>query len=133
MAYLLDTHVLIWFRADPAQLGEKTISLIREPTTACILSSVSALELAQLTYKGRLTLSQPVDKWFEDSLRRFCFRKSDMDHRIAVEAYQLPGSFHPDPADRLLVATARLEGFTLLTADRRILEYPSAKTFDARL
>jgi PIN domain nuclease of toxin-antitoxin system len=133
MAYLLDTHVLIWFRADPTQLGEKTLSLIREPTTHCMLSSVSALELAQLSFKGRLTLPMPVDKWFEDSLRRFRFKKFDMDHRIAVAAYHLPGNFHPDPADRLLVATARLEGVTLLTADRRILEYPSAKTFDARL
>ena len=132
MAYLLDTHVLIWFRADPIRLGKKILGLIRQPETECFLSSVNALELAQLTHKGRLTLPQPVDQWFEDSLRRFLFKKSDMNHRIAAEAYQLPGSFHPDPADRLLVATARIEGFTLLTADRRILEYPSAKTIDAR-
>lgn len=132
MSYLLDTHVLVWYRADPARLGEGTLDLIRQPETDCILSSVSALELAQLTHKGRLTLPQPVDQWFEDSLRRFRFRRSDINHRIAAAAYQLPGSFHPDPADRLLVATARLEECTLVTADRRILDYASVKTLDAR-
>ncbi len=132
MNYLLDTHVLVWFRADPTRLGQETLDLIQQPETVCFLSSVSALELAQLTYKGRLTLPQPVDEWFEDSLRRFRFRRSNIDHTIAAAAYQLPGSFHPDPADRLLVATARLQDLTLLTADQRILEYPSARTQDAR-
>jgi len=132
VAYLLDTHVLVWFRADPDELGKMTLSRIRQPETNCILSSVNALELAQLTHKGRLTLPQPVEEWFEDSIRRFRFKRFDMNHRIAAAAYQLPGDFHPDPADRLLVATARLEGLTLLTADRRILEYPSVKTWNAR-
>lgn len=131
MAYLLDTHVLVWFRAHPTRLGKKTLDRIRKPETNCILSSVSALELAQLSHKGRLTLPQPVEEWFEDSIRRFHFRHLDMNHHIAAAAYQLPGEFHPDPADRLLAATARLEGLTLLTADLRILEYPWVKTWDA--
>jgi PIN domain nuclease of toxin-antitoxin system len=78
--YLLDTHVLVWFRADPARLGPKTLKLMQQPDTVCVLSSISALELAQLTHKERLTLPQPVDEWFEDSLRRFRFRKSEIDH-----------------------------------------------------
>ena len=52
--------------------------------------------------------------------------------KIAAEAYRLPGEFHRDPADRILVATARLESWTLLTADRRILDYPHVRTKDAR-
>ena len=49
-----------------------------------------------------------------------------------LESYALPGSFHPDPADRLLVATARVHGLTLLTADKRILRYSKVRSMDAR-
>jgi PIN domain nuclease of toxin-antitoxin system len=53
-------------------------------------------------------------------------------HEIAMEGYALPGAFHRDPADRILVATARRDGLTLVTADDRILAYPHARTQDAR-
>jgi PIN domain nuclease of toxin-antitoxin system len=55
-----------------------------------------------------------------------------MSHEVATEAYALPGSFHRDPADRLLVAAARRSGLTLVTADDRILAYPHVHTQNAR-
>ena len=55
-----------------------------------------------------------------------------MDDAVAIEAYALPGRFHADPADRLLVATARVHGLTLVTADKRILKYPEVRVIDAR-
>jgi PIN domain nuclease of toxin-antitoxin system len=59
-------------------------------------------------------------------------RRIDVDHQIAIEAYKLPGRFHKDPADRLLVATGRLRDLTLVTAAERILAYRSVRTLDAR-
>jgi PIN domain nuclease of toxin-antitoxin system len=55
-----------------------------------------------------------------------------MDDAVAAEAYALPGQFHADPADRILVATARLRGLRLMTVDERILEYASVRSIDAR-
>jgi PIN domain nuclease of toxin-antitoxin system len=60
------------------------------------------------------------------------FHSSSIDHRIAAEAYSLPGEFHKDPADRLLVATARVLGAALVTPDELILAYPYVRTLDAR-
>ncbi|MFM9197801.1 MAG: PIN domain-containing protein [Planctomycetia bacterium] len=59
-------------------------------------------------------------------------RSIDVDHRVAIEAYKLPGRFHKDPADRMLVATARINDLTLVTADERILAYREVRSLDAR-
>jgi len=59
-------------------------------------------------------------------------RIKSLTHEMAIEAYALPGAFHRDPADRVLVAAARLQGWTLLTADDRILEYRDVRSLDAR-
>lgn len=67
-----------------------------------------------------------------DCLNLFNCVETPITLRIAAEAYRLPGEFHLDPADRLLVATARIENWTLLTADRRILDYPHVRSVDAR-
>lgn len=132
MTYLLDTHVVIWFRASPENLGPGSIRLLENPTTSCALSAVSALEIAQLVHRGRLVLPGPTLHWFSESIARFGGPCVPLTPEIAAEAYSLPGSFHPDPADRILAATARLQGFVLLTADQRLIECPSFRTRDAR-
>lgn len=130
--YLLDTHVFNWFRIAPEKLGPKTLAQLTAARTRCAISVVGALEVAQLVYKGRLVLPCDVEIWMHECCRLFQCRERPLTARIAAEAYRLPGDFHPDPADRLLAATARMENFTLLTADRRILEYPHVSTADAR-
>ena len=132
MSYLLDTHVLLWFRIQPDQLGPKTLELLSQRENAVSISVITALEIAQLTFKKRITLPGPPETWFEESLRHFNTRALPLTPLISAEAYRMPEPFHPDPADRLLVASARLANSTLITADRRILDYSEVRTLDAR-
>ena len=131
MSYLLDTHVILWFRLEPERLGAKSLKLLSKRQTKIAISAVSALEIAQLVYKGRIEIGQPVDQWFQESLRLFGCRASTLSPEISATAYSLPEPFHSDPADRILVATALDAKQTLLTADRRILQSGIGRTFDA--
>ncbi len=132
MRYLLDTHVFNWFRITPRELGKSTLALLETPTTLAAISVISTLEVAQLVFSGKLALPCDVELWMRQARDLFNAPEAALSSRIAAEAYCLPGEFHRDPADRLLVATARLENWTLLTADRRILAYPHVRTKDAR-
>jgi len=132
LSYLLDTHVLLWFRIQPDQLGPKTLKLLSNRKNELTISVISALEIAQLSFKNRITLPKAPDVWFEESLRHFNTRAHPLTPEISAEAYHIPEPFHPDPADRILVASARLGNHTLITADRRILDYSEVRTLDAR-
>ena len=132
MSYLLDTHVLLWFRIQPDSLGSKTLELLSQRKNELAISVISALEIAQLTFKNRITLPQTPDVWFGDSLRHFNTRACPLTPEIFAEAYRIPEPFHPDPADRILVASACLWNHTLITADRRILDCSAVHTLDAR-
>ena len=82
---------------------------------------------------GDFVINCPFDSWFEQSIVDLGLKTQEVSHQIAMKAYQLPGSFHRDPADRQIVATAICQGMTLMTADERILQYPTVKTIDARM
>ncbi|MBI2190654.1 MAG: type II toxin-antitoxin system VapC family toxin [Planctomycetes bacterium] len=131
MKVLLDTHVLIWTQDSPSNLGRKTRALVIDPGNEILVSAASTLEIARLVYLGQIVLKVGLDIWLAKALSTLQARSLAIDHRIAQEAYSLPGNFHKDPADRLLVATARLEGATLVTADDLILTYPHAQVLDA--
>ncbi|PYJ92798.1 MAG: PIN domain nuclease, partial [Verrucomicrobia bacterium] len=80
---------------------------------------------------GLLRLKHTFAEWEELSLTELSASTIDLTHEIAWEAYNLPGTFHNDPADRVLVATARIKKLTLITADELILRYPHVKTLRA--
>ena len=132
MRYLLDTHVFSWFRISPKELGKSTLAFLKKPSTPMVLSVISTLEVAQLVFSGKLVLPCDAEVWMEQTRELFNAPDALLTSRIAAEAYRLPGEFHKDPADRVLVATARVEGWTLVTADRRILGYRHVRTRDAR-
>ena len=132
MSILLDTHVWVWSQAQPERLGPATTERIEDPCRALYVSPVSSLEIARLAAHGRLELAPDVAGWVTASLDLLACATVEVGHDIATCAYALPGAFHRDPADRLLVATARVHGLTLLTADERILAYPHVETLDAR-
>jgi len=89
---------------------------------------VSSLEIARLI-SGRLPeLQGDLDRWVWSAIDSIEARSLDVDHRVAIKAYKLPGRFHNDPADRMLVATARIHGLTLMTADERILASRAVRT-----
>ena len=92
---------------------------------------VSTLELARLASLGAIDVSMALHEWVERALRAIQARTVQVSHEIAMNAYALPGPFHKDPADRILVAAARCHELTVLTADERILSYRGVHSKDA--
>lgn len=122
---LLDTHIWIWWAESSPRLSARHAALIASNITGGIcVSVVSCWEAAKLVSLGRLVLSNPVGDWIDGSLARPGIGLIALTPQIAVEACNLPTPFHRDPADELLVATARILRMPLLTADQKILAYP---------
>ncbi len=132
MKLLLDTHVWIWSQEAVERLGRRAKAVLTDLGKPNCVSAISTLEIARLTARGLLRFQQTFPVWQADSLQELQGATLDVTHEIAWEAYNLPGSFHNDPADRVLVATARMMDLTLVTADELILRYPHVKSFDAR-
>lgn len=132
MSFLLDTHVWIWTQEQPDAIGEKSRAVLETTSDELCISAVSSLEIARLVAGGLLELKGSLDRWVRTAVDSIEARSIGVDHPIAIEAYKLPGRFHKDPADRILVATARIHDLTLVTADERILAYRAVRTLDAR-
>lgn len=132
MKYLLDTHVWVWSQEAPGKFGRKTEKILTSANHERTVSAISTFEIARLIAHGRLQLRQPFATWKTQSLHDLVATTIDVTHEMAWEAYHLPGQFHKDPADRILVATARLHDLTLLTADDFILRYAHVKTLSAK-
>ena len=124
MHVLLDTCCVIWAAADPGALSPHARNLLEAPDTTVSVSAISCAEVACLADRGRIELDRPWKAWFRQAVEANSWRVVDIDLSILEEAYSLPGQFHRDPADRIIAATARLRGQVVLTADRRILDYP---------
>ena len=92
------------------------------------ISAISCWEIAKLVEYDRLELSCSLDEWFEQALSYPGIHLLPLTPQIAIESTRLPGKFHRDPADQLIVATARVYNCPLVTSDARILDYPYVKT-----
>lgn len=126
---LLDTHIWVWWINSSPKLTPKHLAIIQHYLAAGLaVSVISCWEVAKLATLGRLNLFLPVDQWLRLGLTRPGIRLVDLTPKIAVEANYLPGTFHRDPADQILVATARELNLPLLTADAKILAYPHVHT-----
>ena len=122
---VLDTHALIWVVNDDPGLGSTARTVIDDTvrTDFVLVSAITAWEIALLAQKGRLSLGREVGAWIKTALALPGIRLAPIEPEIAVDSVRLPGSFHADPADRLIVATARHWDAPLLTADDAILDY----------
>lgn len=127
---VLDTHALVWWVAGDGALSKKARTLIdREMKDGeIIVSSISAWEIAMLVERGRLVLTMDVESWISTAARIDAVRFVPVDADVALKSVCLPGEFHKDPADRMIVATARKLAAPLVTADEKILAYPHVKT-----
>ena len=132
MGLLLDTHVWIWSQEDPDRIGKRTRRRMESADEQLYVATISSLEIARLIHVGLLELEGTLDRWIKDSLEAIQCGVIEMSNPAAIGAYRLPGKFHRDPADRILVATAREGRLTLVTADERILDYGPVRTLDAR-
>jgi PIN domain nuclease of toxin-antitoxin system len=132
VSYLLDTHIWIWSQESPERLGEKSRRELADISQERFVSAISTFEIARLIHLGLVRLRHRFAEWKQFSLAELNAATLDVTHEIAWEAYNLPGRFHNDPADRVLVATARIANLTLITADDLILQYPHVKTLSAK-
>lgn len=125
---ILDTHIWIWWVGENSDLTKEYQDLIRSRQEQGIgVSSISCWEIALLHAKQRLNLSLPVLQWLETSLSLPNIVLLPLSPRIAVESNNLPDEFHKDPADRIIVATARVYDCPLVTYDSKILQYQHVK------
>jgi PIN domain nuclease of toxin-antitoxin system len=120
---LLDTHVWWWWIT-----GERRLSTAQQrrlakvtPQSPALVSDISLWEVATLFSLGRIELDIPLREWLEGASAEPLVRRCGISPAVAAEVAVLPDSFHRDPADRILVATARIQGATLLTQDERII------------
>jgi PIN domain nuclease of toxin-antitoxin system len=127
---VLDTHALLWWvdGTGLSKLARAAIDREMEDGGEIIVSMVSAWEVMLLVNKSRLALSMDVGGWFDKVGRISGVRFVPLDHRIAIAAADLPGDFHKDPADRMIVATARSLSAPLVTKDKQIRSYEHVRT-----
>lgn len=125
---LLDTHVLVWLLNGDRTLARSAVATIEQAAreSTVFVAAITPWEVAMLVAKGRLTLTLDVQEWIDAALRQPGVALAPLDPAIAVASTRLPGTLHGDPADRLIVATARRLGALLITADDRLLTYGAA-------
>jgi len=118
---LLDTHVVLWLTADPARLSpraKKTIEAARKNAESLAISDITLLELTTLARKGRIQLTISLESLLQEMEARFVVLP--ISSRACARTLQLPASYPRDHADRLIGATALVEGVSLVTADNEI-------------
>ncbi|MBI3731957.1 MAG: type II toxin-antitoxin system VapC family toxin [Chloroflexi bacterium] len=126
---VLDTHIWLWWVHGDERLNQRQAEAIAGHEAEVIgVSAISCWEVAKLVEKGRLSLPLPVQEWLAVALGYPGVRLLDLTPEIAVASTQLPGDFHSDPADQIIVATARVNACPLITSDSRILAYSHVET-----
>ncbi len=126
---VLDTHAWIWWLSAPEKLSRKTQKLIERnlSETKVRVSSISVWEAAMLVSRGRLSFQTDFPSWLNQAVTVSGVKFQSVDNVIAYQSVNLPGTFHPDPADRMIVATAMSLDATLVSGDQKIQDYSYAK------
>jgi PIN domain nuclease of toxin-antitoxin system len=124
---LLDTHVWIWLSIDARQSLSRRAQEVMRGGSPKWISAISCWELAKLVERRRLGFTIPTLSWIRRSLTENDLRIADLTPEIAVESTKLQG-FHRDPADQIIVATSRVLGMPVVTADQRIIQFGEVET-----
>ena len=126
---LLDTHMWVWWVDESPQLSAQHKQLIEEHEPDGLgVSAISCWEVAKLVERGRLQFACPIEEWMAQALAYPGIVLLPLTPAMAIASTTLPGHFHRDPADQIIVATARVHDLALLTMDRLILDYPYVRT-----
>ena len=126
---LLDTHVWWWSLSEPEKLSKGAMRIIKKTTPdQRAIASISIWEFAMMACRKKIEMKITPDEWLSYALDKTGIRVFEINSKIAIDVCNLPGDFHKDPADRLIVATARVNNLTLITKDEKILKYSHVKT-----
>jgi PIN domain nuclease of toxin-antitoxin system len=127
---VLDTHALVWWVTGDSALSTKAKAAINRELNGgeILVSAISAWEIAMLVEREKLVLSMDVGSWLATVQAIEAVHLVPVDPEIAVKSVELPGEFHKDPADRMIVATARKFAVPLVTKDEKIRAYAHVKT-----
>ncbi len=128
---ILDTHVWVWWVHGDAQITETQKKVILDNETNIIgVSAISLWEIAKLVKVKRLSLPITPEEWFEKALKYPGIEVLPITPAVAIKSANLPGDFHEDPADQIIVATARVFDCPLVTSDEKIIHYSHVKTIN---
>ena len=121
MKLLLDTHIWLWSELEPERLSQGVADAIENPENELWLSPISIWELIVLWQKKRVLPGEDIETWIPRALRALPLQEATITYEVAREVARLSRP-HRDPADRFLVATAKVFELTLVTADERLME-----------
>lgn len=127
---IIDTHVWLWLLHEPSQLSNAAREQIeiKEAQNGIIVSAISVWEIAVKSSSSKLALPLPIDDWYALAKSHSGIVIEALNPEDSIASTQLPGDFHKDPADRIIVAMARRYNVPLITCDNNILKYPHVKT-----
>ena len=128
---VIDTHILLWWVSGYKSLSAAAAKAIKDTLgsgSRVIVSSISAWEIAMLIEQGRLILNMDLESWLTEINQIDSVHMVSVDNEVSIKATMLPGEFHQDIADRMIVATARKLAVPLVTADAKIINYAHVKT-----
>lgn len=130
MKYLLDTHTWIWWNSAPEKLSARARTAIEDVRKyeELLLSSISPWEFSKLVELERLQVNCDGEQWIQTALNMAKLRLVELSPEIAWRSTTLPGEFQQDPADQIIVATARMENAIIITKDKLILDYPHVRS-----
>ena len=130
MATLLDTHAWVWWVTQDQRLSSRAASAIRRAAGSedLWISLISVWEVAKKVEKQQLALDRPLDRWLDQAVSSPGLGVWEMTRPILVESCELPPPFHGDPADQIIVATARRHEAVVVTKDDRIRRYAHVRS-----
>ena len=130
MPIVLDTHAWIWWATADRRLSRRARASIDKALTRndVYLSVFSIWEMAKKVEKGQLALDRPLEEWLDAATAAEGFQIADVTRAVLVDSCRLPQPFHGDPADQIIVATARSLSATLITRDARLRDYAHVRT-----
>jgi len=123
---VLDTASWIWLASDPRRLSARARDRI-EAADLALVSAISVWEVSMLVARRRIELDRDVEDWVALALALPKLELASLDPAIAIRSTRLPGEFHADPADRIIVATAIERSAALITPDQRMRAYPHVR------
>jgi PIN domain nuclease of toxin-antitoxin system len=118
---ILDTCALLWLASGGGKLSRRTLKEI-QGSSAVYVCAISGFEVAVKAADGKLKLPVPVQEWFKEVIEQHSLTLLPLDLELCIAAAHLPG-IHKDPADRFIIAAAKLNDLTVVTTDEQFGKY----------